>query len=670
MTSIKTHLVSISEKSKNPKTKKVVGGLLDVINNGEVDETKISGLVNESLKSLGAEDPLVKEFFSYLNTKTVLENLGIRSIINAAKGSKLYESDDNLKGLVDHYQQHINEHPEYALADTFLTGIKRYNWNKFMKGPIAMMESNIAKYRTYKLVAEAIYALQNIKDADLYEDAVKKLDYAFHLPENQIRSYIKETFADDYANSHSIIRELVESLYKIPQEKTGNTTWNMSKDGRTSAMERVSPVLVEEGREVIMMNGRLYEIKDKKISRITNVKEAKLPEKFIKLCEAFTNFVVVDKKLKITDGVYEFAVLENDKGKPVYELDGVPQVSTNDDVMGDLSTMGVEAGLINLLSIVGENICDIVILDNVLSVIPDQGRAIIDIIKIDGKYSINIFDASNGIDELVQGDANIDAITQVKTDFGVDMAPFVTEDDATGAEGGQDDEAKTAADAELLKKIEDLQSQLEEVTDNMQKIEDLDEDYQKQEDIQSMYDELKRTKSNIEEDIKNLENEKNGKPVMEDMSETIDNIFNEIGTLKTDAETIEQVKTDDAPDAHAQKNGGMYNINDDISVTPIIELEKSGDGVQLSSIYLQVLSKTKEGTAFQDELTKALEGSKFTVADDGHVNLNISPIANDAELNADIKTDIASVLNSVATSKADDQTATASATAGADTATV
>lgn len=645
-TNTKSHLVTILEKTENPKTKRVVSGLLDVINNSEVDDpSKTAGIVTESLKNLAKEDKHVKEFFDYMNVKAILENLGMKSVIKAVKGTKLYEGNDEFRTMIDVYEEHSKNAPEYVLADRFISGIQRYNWNKFIKEPVKVMESNIARHKTYKLVAEAIYQLQNVVDADLYEEAILKLDRSFALPENQIRSYIKETFADN-SESHPIIRQLIEQLYRIPQEKTDNVTFIMTKEGRVSTHERISPLLIEEGRDIIMLNNSLYEIKDNKVRKIKEAHKENLPEKFLRLCEAFTQFVVSDKKMKIADGIYEFAV-RADNGKPVYEVDGVPQQGDTTDTMGELSTMGVQSGLVNLLSMVGENINDIVILDNVLSIVPDNGRAVIDIIKLDGKYSINIFDASMGLDELIQGNGDISAMAAVKSDYGIDLAPYVAEEEEGTALSPEEQAIKDKETAELDQELEGYRLQLEEVNNNIQKITDLDEEYRQDDEIKGLEDELKKAKVDLEEKINELELKKNGNPVMEDMAAVVDSLFSEIGAIKNDPDTIDQLTTDQDANAHIQKSGGVTNITDDISIIPVVTLEKQNDKAVVANICLQIGSKIMDKDKFQEMLTKTFEGTKFEVGEEGYVGLATAAFDVTADVPEEVKTDIASVVNSI-----------------------
>ena len=266
-TSIKKRMISLLEETKNPKTKRVINGLIEVDKAGEISPEKLTGIVTESLRKLRKEDKVIESYFTELNNKTALDNFGLKALIATTKQTALYENDPEVKEFVDTYEEYTKEHPEYMLVDTFMPMIKRYAWNKAIGSSVKVVEKKAEKFQAFKMVAEAINALENDKNPEFYEDIIIKLDRAFSLPENQVRHYVTTTLQET-AELHPAISELIKNLALLEKHRTGGYS-NLSKttyvtdrhQGRVKTQERIAPALFEDNRDVVLINNTLYEIK-------------------------------------------------------------------------------------------------------------------------------------------------------------------------------------------------------------------------------------------------------------------------------------------------------------------------------------------------------------------------------------------------------------------------
>ena len=223
--SIETKLAYILEQSSNPKTKKVVKGLIDI--KDEVSEKGLPALVFESLQGLRSEDKVVEKYFIEADNRNALNNLGLRQVVETAKATKLYEINDEVKLLFDSINEDLKGNPEYSIMDSYIPGIKRYLWNKNIRSSFSIMEAKIEKFAAYKMIAEAIDALQNDKNPEFYSDLVEKLDRSFALPENQVKHYIMTTLYEAQ-DIHPVVTDLIKKLKLIESHQTAGYS-NLSK---------------------------------------------------------------------------------------------------------------------------------------------------------------------------------------------------------------------------------------------------------------------------------------------------------------------------------------------------------------------------------------------------------------------------------------------------------
>lgn len=773
-TAIDKKLVEILEATQNPQTKRVINGLINIAKAGEIPSEKMVGVVTEGLRKLKKKDKVVESFFTELDNKTALDNLGLKALISTTKQTALYENDLAVQEFVNTYDEHTKDHAEYMLVDTFMPMIKRYGWNKAIGASVKVIEQKLEKFAAYKMVAETINALQNDKNPELYEEIITKLDRAFAMPENQVRHYVN-TQIKESGDLHPAISDLIRNLSLLEKHKTGGYS-NLSKvtyvtdrhQGRVKAQERVAPALFEDKRDVVLINNTLYEIKGKKINEIRDVRKAGIPTGFIQLCEKFLNFTCEDKKLKISDGVHEFAVAPkifeslnekdnqlvvlhdsgDDRVKSLKSLNSIPEIeaeakklglttsisnkkdwiavadspkgddllivstqeyaNTNEnnpqieidgevqegelsDIYADLSTMGVNPDIINLIKDMVANMDDVALMDNIVTVCPVDKGVIIDIIKLnpeDCDVYVNICDISAGINELVSTEANPAVVSQVANDYGIDISPFVGEQDE------EPDAEVEASKKEKEKELQDYQDQLDEVMDNIEKINMLDDDYQEDEEVVTLKTQLEEQKGKLMEKIRELEVEMNdGEPVPDDIDTVTERIYDEFKSMMEDTDYVDTLRNDDDPNASTIKSGGVHQISETVSVIPVLEFEKvpanNGDEEEddemdingmneqeegglppedgegeitngkgnnteitgnesfiLANAYLQVQDSSIEENDEEDMAIK-FDGTKYVAMEDGYVNLGVEPMDHEEELPDTIKEDIGNVLNTV-----------------------
>lgn len=636
-TSINKKLVNLLETTQNPKTKRVVTGLMEVIKSGEMPDEKAVGIVSESLRKLKS-DKVVESFFNDLNNRASLNNLGLKSLIATAKKTALYENDMEARELVDNYAEYLNEYSEYQLVDTFIPQIKRYAWNKAIGASTKVVETKTEKFKAYKLVAETIGVLENDKNPEFYTDTVIKLDRAFSLPENQVRHYLATTL-QEMEEVHPAVTELIKNLTLLEKHTTGGYS-NLSKvtyvtdrhQGRVKAQERIAPALFEDNRDIVLINNSLYEIKDKKINEVKDVRGAGIPTDFVRICETFLKFTPDGNRLKISDDVYEFAIVLNegldiDKVKSVLsdfegdysmdtdgvtilnqekedeignaldaagfkvkmkgdkilledendvqiEVDGEVQEGEMNDVYADLGTMGINPDIINLIKDMVANIDDVTLMDNIVTVCPVDKGVIIDIIKLnpdDCDVYVNICDVSAGINDLTSATADPSVVTQVSQDYGVDITPFTEEEEAEPTPNPEEEAAKKEKEEELQKH----KDQLEEVISNLEKIEMLDDDYKEDEEVATLKTQLEEQKGGLLEKIKEMEIEMNGgEPAPDDLDTLTEKIYDEFNDMISNNDYVAELRESEDPNASTIKSGGVYQVSETVSVIPVVEFEK------------------------------------------------------------------------------------------------
>jgi hypothetical protein len=667
----KKKLIDLLEETNNPKTKRVVNGLLEVMKTDGVSNTKIVGVITEALGSLRAGDKSVENYFNYMTNIDALNNVGMKELIFEAKNTALYKTDTEFQELIDDCSENLGTHAEYMLANTFVPGIKRFAWNKAIKSSIAVVEGKLEKFKAYKMVAETIDAIKADANADLYEDLLIKLDRAFALPENMVRHYVN-TQIYEMGEHHPAISNLINNLILLEKSGVGAYS-NLSKvtsvidrhNGRVTAQERITPALFTENKDkdYFLMNNSIYEISKTGMKKVKNLHEAKLPSKFISLCETFMKFRPDGKKLKITDGIYEYALRLNEDSAPVgIEIDGIEQKEENSDVLSDLSTMGIDQGLISLISDMIDGAEDLALMDNIVTVMPIDGGVIIDIIKLNSgncDVYVNICDVSAGIDELINTKDTPDIAAQISNDYGIDIDTFLTEED--GGEGGAiETEEEIAAKKELEDDLEKYKDQLDEVISNLEKITDLGEDYQGDEEISSLKDQLEERKTLLLDKIKESETTLNGgeeKPETLDM--VVERIYDEMKDICYNGEYGTKLDESEDPNDSVVLTGGIHKISDNISVTPVMEFEKNdvgtpaggleGSGEQtyiLSNAYLHVSDSTVSENADDEELALKFEDSKYNAQEGGYINLGLEPTSTDT-LPETLKEDISNVINTI-----------------------
>lgn len=783
-TSIDKKLINLLETTQNPNTKRVVTGLMAISKAGEMPEEKMVGIVSESLKKF-KNDKVVESFFNDINNRTAINNLGLKSLIATIKKTALYENDMEVKELTNEYSEQLSEYSEYQLVDTFIPSIKRYAWNRAIGASTKVVEAKTEKFKAYKLVAETIDLLENDKNPEFYIDMVIKLDRAFSLPENQVRHYLATTMQES-TEIHPAITELIKNLALLEKHTTGGYS-NLSKvtyvtdrhQGRVKAQERITPALFEDNRDIVLINNSLYEIKDNKINEIKDVRKANIPIDFVRVCETFLKFTPDGNKLKISDDVYEFAiVLNEDKGLDLYkekyfignknavptkiripkeengvpageyyvggegvdvvlvstagetykmsrdeydkfiglkesdgeidmppvdiEVDGEVQEGEMNDIYADLGTMGINPDIINLIKDMVANIDDVTLMDNIVTVCPVDKGVIIDIIKLnpdDCDVYVNICDVSAGINDLMNITTDSSVVAQVAQDYGVDITPFTEEEELeVDAEAEAEAEADKKSQEDELKNYKD---QLEEVINNLEKIEMLDDEYAEDEDIVTLKTQLEEQKGGLLEKIKEMEIEINGgEPVSDDLDTITEKIYDEFKDIMNNKDYTNELRENDDPNASIIKSGGVYQISETISVIPVVEFEKipssdneeengdefnpannednggdgdgamppndngevaNGDGdnkvkgtekIVLANAYLQIQDSSISEND-DTELGKKFDGTKYVTMEDGYVNLGVEPMDHENDLPDSIKEDIGNVLNTIA--PADDE---------------
>lgn len=735
-------LQRLANESKNIKTKRIINGILEMSKLNELPD--IARAINESLSKLVNEDKCIAPYLNELNVREGLNNLGIKALINTTKKTKIYESDEKLQDLIEAAENNLANNQEYRLVNTFMPGIKTYEWNKPIKSAISIVESRIKKYSAYKAVQECIDELSDDNNSYLYESMLTKLNNAFSLPETQVPHYINTSLMED-REFHPAITKLITELKAMAKDKGNGGYSNLSKinyatdrhQGRVKAQERVSPMIMEDNRQVFLMNNKIYEVVpiikgtktneakkdgsknqkskyhnfnyakydvtedqvikiasgitfgtkkewleqkaeiekedegewtiiDELISLIDmlsdddrrqlgrleakiekypklykfldketgmlseSVKEGKklirevkdyttLPQDFLRLCESFLRFTQVNESLEISDSTFKYAVSINESNDCKLKVDDKEQTDELKDTLEELAMTGADPGTLNDINTIAQGADKIHGIENIITITPIDKGIVIDIIKLgtdDCDIYINVHDMSTGMDEMVNAEANPAAITGLKNNYGVDISPFVNEEEIT---------EENKVDPEKQRELDELKEKLEEVEENLSKINSMDEAYQTDKEIQGLKKQLEESKTQLTEKIGEIETDISGEPGKQSREIIINQIIDDIKDIKTGI-------------GNDEVSGKEHQI-DNLVVTPTLQVElaeNEGDPAKIGCICLTI-----DGV---EDLASKFDGTNYTVEGNKVAIQLEEPITVEDELPVSLSDDIDSIL--------------------------
>lgn len=654
---IKQNLADLGKKTSNAGVKRLVESLQTIIANGEVNENEIADLCKKQLAKYVSEDREVSGFMSYLNNKEAVKSLKLDEALEGIKKTKIYESEDTgrLKDIVSVFEDSINAGmPEYALVGAFENNMKDYKWNKLVCEAMRPMESNIQKYKSFMLVQEAIDEIEEESD-ELNEDMLRKLDYAFYLPENHVRHYVGSILEKECKN-HPTVAKLLENLSKIDQSMTSRVTSTITaKEGRVQTMQRVAPILVKEDKSIVPIGSRFLEIGRKSVRVVENHEIAKgVPTEFVELCELFKKFENTEDGLKIKDEMTEYTVAENDEKPEGFEVkvDGQPQPEdTAQEALENMAAMGTDPMLLNMINQMGSQMRMVAAIDNIVTLLPANSRATIDIIKCgdDGIVFVNVCDPDMATEQLYPvADANLDVVSGLEDQYGVQIKPYLTEGiENVEPKNDEESEEEKAKMEEMRNEFDEKTKELEEVNRSIEQIESLDEEYRDEQDIKSMYDEMKAKRLTLEEEVNHLDALLNNKVIERKLSKVVEMVYENVEHIRKEGDFIAELEGAEEG-AVCTKCGDVINVDENTSVVPVVDFEKTSEGNKISGVYLQTENKTfNESDDVKEKLMEMVGESGYAVLEDGYIALCQEMLECDQPVPDVIKEDIAKVCEMV-----------------------
>lgn len=406
---LKEKLNEVKEKVSGSSAKFIITGILG-------QESISYGEISERLKNAEGGKEL-RNLLEYSSSLAGLEGVGIMKFFKDLKATKLYKEDEAFATIVNEAYDNINipdfkkSYPEYILADGVIKAMGKYSSYEEVKRCISTFNSKLDKFKSHRLVADAIFELENDKDADLFDDIIRRLDYSFYLPASHVKEYVFSILKDSYG-THQALADLIRKIRLVNDMAQSKVSYITTKDGRYSLHKRLSPVLkVDEGK-VVIVNGHPLKITD--AGKIEEVSIPKLPVKYSRLCESFSKFYLTENSL-IRQGTLDKFKLNISEGKDMecYRNGEKIKISECDDeeVMTDVEVIDGQKG-------------DVQLLDDVFTVSIGHGAHILDIVlNKDGFYLI--VSEVGGVQQEVIPDTDVEAIGQVEDGYGIDIAEAV-----------------------------------------------------------------------------------------------------------------------------------------------------------------------------------------------------------------------------------------------------
>lgn len=709
-TGILERLNQLNVETKNLKTKRCVEGLINILQT-EADQSHFSNLVNEGLKNLRKEDAAVDNFFKYTERKLLCENLGLAAFNSTLKSTHFYENDGDTQAFSAALDADLQQYPEYLIVETYIPLIKKYAWNNKLRNPIRLVEANLQKGLVFKLISEAMYNIEAADKNGLDSEILTKMDYAFHLPENDAKHYILTSFHES-AIHNEFLAKLVEQIAKIDGRNLYKNTFVTTSKGRLATSTIAAPTFENAGKKYFPIGKAIFEDNKGKISKVGDINSTMYNSKgpkfftkeFLQICEALSFFKQVKGKLvlehavgtisipvnsgkigvtsktvfgtntvnnnreKLPKGVFEVKKDGNHVKltnvdtsasyivyKPVFEdavtngavetvpaaieLDGQPATGDTDAQLAELNGAGVDNETLSLLLFVKNEIGQLTILDDVVSLKLNDMNVEVNIIKsTDGSSYVNVVDADNAVDFLVNV-KDIAKLNMLSQQYGTDLALVAGQATSEDMTNEDDEEAQKKKDEERAAKQQELDTkkqELSEYANNMEKIELLDES-EKDEEVQVLYDEMKAKHDNLKEEIKTLESELNENPEAGDTSELVELMYTELEECRIN----DQYRTElEMNNGVASVSGTTYNVGS-AAVTPIIDFSGDSDHVKIDAVCLQV-----EGFDL-NSIQSQLQGTPFTIQGD-RVCLGYEQTSIDEPISVSVKTDLGTVLGLIA----------------------
>lgn len=360
---LKLKIQALTE-SKNDDVKKAANELLLAFDVYEQQNKDMSKLVKSKLADIDNQE--TTELMNYVTSRDIVENLGIRKALDIFEKSRKIKADPELKRLVNVYQiELMNGIPEHMLAASFIKNFEKYHQiNEAAYDVYHTISKGYDKNKAHQLVANTIFALEQDDNVEFLQDTINSLNMAFNLPGSHVKAFVYQTLRDR-ADLHPALPALLNELKMVDSKTQSKVNFYQDKNGRVAVSKRLSPTLEhkEQKETSFLIGNNVYVVGDKNMRKANKEDMERIfahtdGQRFIQMCQIFTNFQVSENKLTANDGMNTYTiekVLEEgtgvaeganlDKLSKTHSKDTKPEIVINyekneDDFVNDWEEFG------------------------------------------------------------------------------------------------------------------------------------------------------------------------------------------------------------------------------------------------------------------------------------------------------------------------------------------
>lgn len=493
--------------------------------------------VSELLK-LGSKK--VNEAVQAYNIKKQFEDAGIKGILDSCGETALYKDNLEFGAIIDELNEKSKTAKEVALLEPMLYALQGFKTEKDIQEPYELIEKLYTKLRPYKLVYDY---QQKLRDEDPESIDAKKLEQCFTLPQSYIRGFIKAKYMRE-VRINPLILELHDKLSNLDRLSYIQHDSYMSRNGRVQIKNHLAPVLKGHKRvnEGYLINGKVYEKRGKALKAVEQIRSSIRIDEGVVYGKGFYDYKRKNGKLFINESLAESpaAVQDDEQLSPVDKdvLSGNVELV---QVTGMFTICIPEAGL-EITIITGETV------DFGSGPEPygDSYQAVYEILKNHGmnESEINaskVFEAADDLDldlDLDDDEEEKDKDGKPKpkegeegTDDKLDLDTVSLGGDEAADAGGEQQPAAPAQPGQPAlepgqepvdsPEIQELKKSLDDVEEDIMKIDALDPSLKEDPDITDHYAKLVGKKTLIQQELDKLVEESQSQVTQEIINESL-----------------------------------------------------------------------------------------------------------------------------------------------------
>lgn len=628
---IQKSLGQLSKVSASTPIKSAANGILGYMELENSNETEIYNLINENFSKYST-DKNVSVFLNAVKNYKKGKNLGISESLNKILASNK-NIDGDLKFTVVDLQESLGTCSEGKMASQVLNRLKPFRWNMVTNEAIDTIEKSVKENGILSMLNDTIDAL--LEDEASNANAIATITQAYHLPETDIRHYLLSQFSGK-AGIYPVVDDLLKTLVATGDNLDVETIkYNIDSTGRYSTSIPVSPVIQEGKRKLFMLKNRIFESLNGKIRLVESAN--RVPEKFLELCNAFTKVKFDEsKKTMILESRNNTMAICEDAGGEGYQIQlngsnlGSDMTTYESEIQGMGADLGIPQDDINSFVCLAGNFKSIAMLDGVVSVEVNDVVSL-DIIKADGGIYLAVYNKASDEMNLVNSQ-DTSAVDAIENEYNVDVHEFLNEDDEENIDGTADagvdgtadagvdgGGAETDTNAALEVALKELEDQLEETSENLGKLDALEDDY-KDDSINELIERMQNTKDQLQAEIEEIRVKLGGGGTTNEVA----------AKAMVDLESVISASVDgnDIEDS-TFKNGETTSVNDAITITPVVEFIKTDDKIQIGGIFIRVDSTDENGdieSTLAGKFDNVVDGNMIPILDE-IVEINFEGLA-------------------------------------------